>query len=234
MKSLAARVAGIVRAPRLTVAELCAASAPPWLDVLGVSTLVSFGCLAGLLATTVGQTALLDQLERTATAFGRPVDDAAYARLQDLSTHGVLYSAGVAVGTGPVLAIVATAVVLILLRLMGQRQVRTATVLSLVSHAGVIFALKRIATTPISYLSETLTSPTTLAQLMAGVDEASPLARFLGIIDVFTVWWGILLAIGVAYMTNRRAAPLALIFAGIYVALALLLALAMAATGGTA
>lgn len=234
MKSLAARVAGIVRAPRVTVAELSAASRAPWLDVLGVSTLISFVSLAGLLATTVGQTALVDQWERTATAFGRPVDDALYARFRDLSTHGLLYSGGLAVLTGPVLTAVAAAIIMALLRVAGRRQVHVTTVLSIAAHASVIVALRQLVAAPINYLSETLTSPTTLAQLMAGLDEVSPLARFLGIIDLFVVWWAIVLAIGVAALTNRRVLPLALMFTGVYLAFALLLALAMAATGGTA
>ncbi len=233
MKPLAARVAGIVRAPRVTVSELSTASSPPWLDALAVSTLLTFGSLAGLLATTVGQTALVDQWERTATAFGRPVDDAAYARLQDLSTHWAVYSAGVAVLAGPVLALAIAAGILLGLRAIGQRHVRGVTVLSVVSHASVIFALRQVVATPLNYLAETLASPTTLVQLMTGVDEASPLARFLGVVDLFVVWWVIVLAIGVASMTRQRVRPLALTFTGVYVAIALLLALAMAATGGT-
>ncbi len=233
MKPLAARVAGIVRAPRVTVAELSAAPHPPWLDVLGVSTLLSFISLAGLLVTNIGQTALLDLWERTLTAFGRRVDDAAYARLQDLSTHGVLYSGGMAIMTGPTLALVATGLLLAVLRMAGQRA-RAITILSIVSHASVALALRQVVATPINYFSETLASPTTLVQLMAGLDETAPLARFLGIIDVFVVWWAVVLAVGVASVANRRARPLALAFTGVYVAIALLLALAMAAAGGTA
>ncbi len=234
MKPLAARVAGIVRAPRETLAELCTASVPPWLDVLTISTLITFVSLAALLATTVGQTGLIDQWERMASAFGRPVDDALYARLQDLSTHWLVYSAAVAVMTVPGLAVASAVVILGALRAIGQRQVRTATVLALVSHASVILALRQVVASPLNYLTETIASPTTLVHLMAGVDEASPLARFLGVIDVFVVWWVIVLAVGVASMAARRVRPLALTFTGVYVAIALLLALAMAATGGTA
>jgi len=234
VKPLAARMAGIIAAPRSTVAELCAGPRPPWLDVLSIATLSSFAAAAGLLVTKVGRTALLDQWERTATAFGRPVDDAAYARLQDLSTHGVVYSAGMALLTGPVLAMVVTAVLVVLLRAVRERQVKVVTILSLAAHASVILALRQLVSAPINYLSETLTSPTTLAQLLMGVDEASPLARFLGVIDLFVVWWAIVLALGVASLTGRHALPLVLTFTGIYVAIALLLALAMAATGGTA
>jgi hypothetical protein len=203
------------------------------LGVLGVSTLLTFASLAGLLSTTVGQTALLDRLERTATAFGQPVDDALYARLQDFSAQGLMYSIGVAAMIGPVLAMLMTAIILLLLHLIGCRPPRVATVLSIVSHAGVILALRQLLAAPLNYVGETLASPTTMGRLLVGVDEASPLARFLGLLDVFILWWAILLAIGVATMTNHRVRPMALSFTGVYVAIALLLALAMALTGGT-
>jgi hypothetical protein len=234
VKPLAARVAGIIVAPRRTVAELAAASRLRGLDVLFLSTLVTFLALAGLLVTSVGQTALVDQWERTATAFGWSVDDALYARLQDFSTHGVLVAAGLAMLTGPVLAALMTGILLLLIRALGQPRARAGAVLSIVAHASVILALRQLVTAPLDYLGETLASPTTLVHLLAGADEASPLARFLSAIDVFVIWWAIVLASGVAAMTRRPLRPLVLMFAGAYLAIALALALAMAAAGGTA
>ena len=38
-----------------------------------------------------------------------------------------------------------------------------------------------------------------------GFDETSPVARFLGAIDLFTLWWAIVLGIGVAVLSGRRA-----------------------------
>lgn len=234
MTPLAARLAGIVRAPRTTVAELAAAPAAPWVDVLVVSTLLSFASLAGLLATTVGQTALVDQWERVGTAFGRPVDDALYSRLQELAGQGIAYGAAVAVLTGPVLTLGVAVTVLAVLRASGQKQVTFRPLAAVTAHAGVILALRQLVAAPINYLSETLASPTSLALVLTGMDETAPLSRFLGVIDVFVLWWAIVLAMGAAAVTHRRARPLALTFTGVYVALALLLALAMAATGGIA
>jgi hypothetical protein len=234
VKPLAARVAGLVRVPRVTVAELTASTRPPWLDVLTLSTLVSALALAAFLATPVGQTALVDQWERTATAFGQPVDDAAYTRLQDLSAHWLLYSLGVALLTGPLLTAVIAGVLLGVVHVVGERKVAAATVLSIAAHANVIVALRQVVATPLNYLSESLASPTTFGRLLVGFDETSPLARFLGVLDVFVVWYAVVLAVGVAVLARRRVPPLALTFTGVYVFIALLLALAMAASGGTA
>lgn len=234
MTSLAARAAGMVRAPRATAAALLASTRPPWVDVLLLSTGVMFASIAALTATSVGQTALVDQWERTALAFGQPVNDAFYGRLQELSHNWLAYSLGTAVLMGPILTLIVTGILSMVLRALGQSTVSAWTTLSVVAHANVIVALRQLVAAPINYLGETLASPTTLGQFLAGFDEASPVARFLGALDLFVVWYAVVLAIGVAVMARRRIPSLVFTFTGAYVAIALLLALAMAATGGMA
>jgi hypothetical protein len=81
---------------------------------------------------------------------------------------------------------------------------------------------------------ESIASPTTLVRFFGMLDEASPLARFLGVVDLFVVWWIVVLAIGVSVLYRRPMRKLALAFAGVYMVLALLAALVMAMAGGTA
>jgi hypothetical protein len=59
-------------------------------------------------------------------------------------------------------------------------------------------------------------------------------ARFFGILDVFVLWWLVVLAIGISVLTGRPTRALATTFIGAYLVLALLLVIAMAVTGGTA
>jgi hypothetical protein len=83
-------------------------------------------------------------------------------------------------------------------------------------------------------MRESVASPTTLVQLFSMLNEASPLARFLGIIDLFVIWWIVVLAVGLSVLYQRSSRSLVLAFTSAYVALALLAALAMAVSGGTA
>jgi hypothetical protein len=106
--------------------------------------------------------------------------------------------------------------------------------LAVVCYAGVILALRQVIATPVDYLRESIASPTTLVQFFTMLDEASPVARFLGVIDLFVVWWIVVLAIGISVLYERPTRRLALVFASAYVALAFLAALAMAMSGGTA
>ena len=106
--------------------------------------------------------------------------------------------------------------------------------LTVSTYAGVILALRQVIAAPVSFLRESTSSATTLGSLFSTADEASPVARFLGAVDVFVIWWAIVLAIGVSVLYHRRTRTVAVTFIGVYAALALLLAIAMAVTGGSA
>ena len=180
--------------------------------------------------SAVGRQALVDQWERTATAFGQPVDDAEYARLEQLSDQAsVGYAIVTAVLSGPVLTFGVAGVLLLAFRGASFRQV-----MAVATYAGVILMLRQIIAAPVGYLRESTTTATTLGGWFSTLDEASPVARFLGALDVFVIWWAIVLAIGVAVLYRRRARTMVITFVGVYAALALLLAIAMAVTGGNA
>ncbi|PYR68631.1 MAG: hypothetical protein DMF87_02380 [Acidobacteria bacterium] len=239
MSSLAARMWGVIRRPRATFAAILPAR--PWAAVLLVTTTITFLCSAGFLRTDVGRQALVDQWERTATAFGQAVDDESYARMEARAAEGgvgLLYAAGTALAYGPLLAFAVAGVLFLAMRrsaalpdLTGPRFI---DLLTITSYSTVIFALRQVIATPVYYVQESIASPTTLVRLFGSLDEASPVARFLGVIDLFVVWWIVVLAIGVSVLCDRPTRRLALAFTGAYVALALLAALAMAVSGGTA
>jgi hypothetical protein len=228
---LAARIYGVIRRPRATFAAIV--QAPSWAPVLAVTTVVMFVCPAGFLSTAVGKQALVDQWERTATAFGQPVDDARYTQMEARAESGgasLLYAAATALGYGPVLVFAVSGVLFLVLR---SRHSYT-QILAVVAWAGVILALRQVIATPIEYVQESLASPTTLVRMFSMLDEASPLARFLGVIDLFVVWWIVMLAVGISALSHRSTRRLALAFTGAYVVLALLAALVMAISGGAA
>jgi len=231
LNTLLVRMYGVVRRPRTTFAAIL--KAPYWAPVLVATTAITFLCSLGFLRTEVGRQALVDQWERTATAFGQTVDDAAYARMEDTAGSGgfgLLYAAATALGYGPVLVFALSALLFLVL----TPRHSYSQVLAVVAYAGVILALRQVIATPLNYVRESISSPTTLIQFFSMFDEASPVARFLGVIDLFVVWWIAVLAIGVSVLYGRSTRRLALAFAGAYVALALMAALAMAVSGGTA
>jgi hypothetical protein len=227
--SLLARLKGIVIRPRPTFAAVV--TRPRAAGALAVLTLVSFGAMAAFLATDVGQVALVDQWERTALAFGQTVDDARYAEMQRLSRYGIPYAAASAVVRGPV-AVGAIAAVLFGLSAVRGRRATFAQTLAVVAHAGVILALRDVVAAPLNYVRESFASPLTLVSLAGLLDEGSPLARFLALLDLLVLWWLVVLAVGLAVLYQSRARVMAATLLGLYIGIALLLAGAMAVLGG--
>jgi hypothetical protein len=229
---LPARMAGVLRKPRATFQALKAV--PRSADVLIATFLVTSALSAALLETRVGQLALLDQWERTAVAFGQNVSDAQYAAMRAASANGALYAIISSLASGPVVTFGTALLLFGGFRLSGSRGVTYRQVLSIVAHAGVILMLRQVIAVPIAYARETLASPVTLNLFFTVLDEASPLARFLATVDLFVVWWVIVIAIGMSVLYARSARRLAMMFVTLYAVLALILAAAMALTGGTA
>jgi hypothetical protein len=239
VSSLAARVYGVIRRPRATFSAIV--QSPSWAPILGTTTVVTFLCGVAFLGTDVGRQALVDQWERTATAFGQPVDDESYAQMELRARSGlfdVAYAAVTALASGPVLVFAVSGLLFVLSKkrqgALAGSQPSFVQVLAVVSYASVILGLRQVVATPLDYVRESIASPTTLVQLFSMLDEASPVARFLGIVDLFVIWWIVVLAIGVSVLYQRSTRSVALVFTGAYVVLALLAALAMAISGGTA
>jgi hypothetical protein len=231
VSGVGARILGIITYPRATFEAI--AQSPRWIGVLAITFLATVAASAIVLNTETGQLALLDQWERNAAAFGRSLTDAEYGALADASRHGTGYAALMAFGIGPLLVTALSTVFFLSFR-AASGTVTFRQVLAVVAHAGVILALRQVVAAPVTYASETLTSPLTLGLFFRMLDEASPLARFFGIIDLFVVWWAFVLAIGISVLYRRPARRLAGVFVGAYVTLAIALTAAMAATGGTA
>ena len=222
-------VVGIVRRPRSTFQR--AVSKPRWGALLLATTVVAAAAGVGLMATAVGQQALVDQWERTAVAFGQELDDAGYARLEAWSGRAAMgYALVGALVSGPVL----TVAVAMLLRLWSGGSTTLGQSMTVATYAGVILALRQVVAAPIGFIRESTASATSLGSLFSTLDEASPAARFLGALDLFVIWWVVVLAIGVSVLHRRRARSVAAIFVSLYAVLALLLAIAMAVTGGGA
>ena len=84
-------------------------------------------------------------------------------------------------------------------------KVRYVVALAVTVHASVALALQQVVTTPLHFVRESLTSPTNITGVLPMLEEGSLLARWLGSIDIFGLWWVWLLAMGLAAATGRTA-----------------------------
>jgi hypothetical protein len=200
--------------------------------VWAVVLVVVAACGATLLSTAVGRQALVDERVRTTEMIGGRVDDAAYAALlanPPLSAY--VTSGGRALLTPPVTLLVALA--LVGFAAAARARLPFAIALAIVVHATVVLALQQVVTLPAQLVRESLGSPTSLATLVPMVDEGTWLARLLGSIDLFGLWWVVLIAVGVAAATGRSTLHWLARLIAAYLAIAALVAGAVAAFSGS-
>ena len=226
--TITARVLGVLRRPRATLAAV--AAAPSWAGILTLSTAAAAAASAGFYSTGVGRQALVDRWERTAAAFGRELDDAAYADLLALADYGALYGAASAVASVALLTVGVAMVAFVALRRRdGVPTFRQ--VLAVTSHASVILVLRLVIAAPVGYAREAAAGATSIGVWMPIFNETSIVSRFVGVLDVAVLWWAVVSAIGIAMLYGRPSRSVAVAFVGAYVAVALVVGAIMSVLG---
>lgn len=226
----AKRLIGMVRAPWATLQA--AIATPRWLD-LAVLIVVVAGILnAGFLMTRVGRLAALDQQVRQLESFGVDVTDARYEELKQLVPYRPAISAAVVVVGWPLAWLGIAALIHMLGRRTSHHGVTYAQVLAVVVHASAILAVRALIEAPVNYARESLGGATSLRAVLPAFSESTFPARLLGAIDIFIVWWVVLLAMGLALLYRGRTVTIARWLFGAYAAAAVALAVAQALRGG--
>jgi hypothetical protein len=221
-KSLPARFAGILFAPRATYAAV--AARPRWLGIFLTVYIITASAATALMSTEVGRNALLDRQIAQQESFGRKMTQEQIDRLEKFSVYfvyatPVLQFAGLALG-GLVISGLAFAVFNAILG--GDATFKQ--VFAIVAHSGVVLAVLSLFTTPLAYARESMASTTNLAIFLPFLDESSFVARFLGSIDLIFIWWMISLAIGLGVLYRKRTGPIAITLLSVYAAIGLIIA----------
>jgi hypothetical protein len=184
------------------------------------------------LSTDVGKLAWLDEAMRQAEAFGQTISDAQYAQLKRMKEYAaylvvVQDLVGIPLVIMALAGMVKGAVAVILGAEATYRQS-----LAVVAASTVILTLRQLVVLPLDYARESMASATNVAVLLPMLPAGSFLARFLGSIDLFAVWWLLVLAIGLATLYRRRARPIAVTLFALYGVVALALSLILGLGGG--
>jgi hypothetical protein len=113
-----------------------------------------------------------------------------------------------------------------------RRRASFAEVFTVVVHASAIFAVRSIVAAPVNYARESLGGATSLGMVMPAFGESTFAARLLGAVDLFVVWWVVLLAMGLGILYHARTLSIFRWLFGAYAGCAAALALAQALRGG--
>ena len=222
-QSLPARVIGIITSPRATFESVVAH--PRWFGVLALTLLVVAVCSALPVTTEEGRQAALEAQVSQMEAFGRQVSDEQYAAMEQGMRFAPYFAAGAALVGGPIMALIIAAILFAVFNAAMGGEASFKQLFSVLVHAGVISSLQQLFTGPLNYFRGSVTSATNLSVFLPMLDEDSFLASFLATIDIFLVWYVVVLAIGLAVLYRRRTRSIAIALFAVYACIALTVAI---------
>jgi hypothetical protein len=213
---------GVIFSPRATYADI---AARPHLAAASLIALVLLGAPAFTFMTTdVGKDALLDQQALMMESLGVDLPEEAWEQMESQVDRFPYYSLAGGTATFTVGAtVVAGLIMAVFTALMGGDATFKQT-FAVVVHSGFILVLRGFFSLPLMYARGSMTNVSNLTVFMPFLDESSFVSRFLGVIDLFIVWWLVNLAIGVAVLFKRKTEPIAIGFLTTYVVVALIIA----------
>jgi hypothetical protein len=222
-KSLVARFIGVLTSPRETFESIVAH--PKWFGMLATITIVMAVLIGGFMSTQVGQDAWLEAA--TSGPFAGEVSDQQYEGMQRMARFaGTLGAVQMLVAIPLMTVLFAGLGFLIFSAIMGGNATFK-QVFTVFTHAGAVSVIGQLFTVPLNYARGTMSSATNLTVLLPMVDETSFIGRLFGTIDLFIIWYVIVLAIGLAVLYRRRTQSVAITLFGIYAVIAVAIAVVM-------
>jgi hypothetical protein len=227
---LLSRFVGIVTSPKATFAAVVAH--PRWFGMLAVVTIVVAVCVTLPMTTEAGRQAALDNNVRQMENFGMQVSDEMYANMAKgmrFAAYQTFFSVLVA---GPIITVIIAGILFGVFAVTGG-QATFKQLFTVYVHSTAISAVGQLFTGPLNYFRGSMSSATNLSVLLPMIDEQSFIGRLLGMIDLFLIWWLVLLAMGLGVLYRRRTQPIAIGLFGLYAVIIVVLAAVMSAFGRT-
>jgi hypothetical protein len=210
--SLVSRFIGIITSPKATFESV--AAHPRWLGMIAVTTLIIALGVSAPLTTEGGKQSQLDQQVKFMEGFGMQIGDQQYAAMQQGMGRAAISSFIFTLIGGPIWSVIVAGILFGVFAVMGG-QARFKQLFAVYVHSGVVMAASQLFLGPLNYFRQSMSSATNLGVFNIGA-EGSFLARFLGMIDLFVIWWVVVLAIGLAVLYKRRTQPIAITLFSIY------------------
>jgi hypothetical protein len=229
-QALLTRVIGVITSPGETFRSI--AAHPKWLGVLVLVTVLGAIFAALPMTTEGGQQAALDQQVKAMEGFGMQVSDQMYEQMQQ-GTARMPYTTGLTVLiAAPLMSLILSAILFGIFAIMGGGA-SFKQVFAVYCHAAVISTVGGIFGGTINYFRGGVSSTTNLNALLPMLEEGTFASRIGGFVDLFIIWWLIVLAIGLGVVYRKRTQSVAIILFSIYAVIALGVAGVMSMFGGS-
>jgi hypothetical protein len=178
--------------------------------------------VGGFLFTKVGQEAWIDAA--LSSPFSGPPSEQREAGIMRMAPYAGYLAVAQMLIFMPVISLVIAGILFAIFNAAMGGNATFKQQFAVVVHAGVVSVAGQFFTVPMNYARATMSSATNLGVLLPMIDETSFLGRLLGMVDLFVVWWVIVLAIGMGVLYRRKTQPIAMSFFGVYAVIALVVA----------
>ena len=210
LPNVLSRAIGIITAPTATYAHVVRKP-----KVAGILFLVSviIGLAQGLPQLTErGRAAALELQVQQMERFGVTVTDEVYQQMEKRSRSSISAISTI-VGTivfMPFVVVIMTLLLWVVFNVILGGTTTFKHVMAVVAHAQVIPAVGVLFAAPIMYARGVMTNGVAnVAALLPMLDETSFLAKFLGMVDLFTIWWVFVLSVGLATLYKKKVGSVA-------------------------
>jgi hypothetical protein len=229
-KNLFARFIGVITSPKDTFRSVVAA--PKWLGMLALTTVLVAFFSALPMTTDAGKQAALDQQVESMKGFGMEVSDQMYAQMEKGAARMPYTTAGFVLFISPIFAVIIAGILFAIFNAALGGEASFKQVFAVLVHAGAVSALSTVFSGIVNYFRGGVGSAANLGALLPMLPEDSFAANLLGTVDVFLVWYVIVLAIGLGVLYKRRTQPIAISLLAFYAVIALVIAVVKSRAGG--
>ena len=229
-KSLLARFIGIITSPRATFISVV--PFPKWLGMLALTTVIVAFFAALPMTTEAGRQSAIDQQVSSMKSFGFEVSDEMYAQLEKRSKTMPYTTAGSVLFFWPIVTVIIAAILFGIFNVALGGEASFKQMFTVLVHAAAVSALSAVFSGIVNYLRGGVGSAANLGALLPMLPEQSFAANLLGTVDVFLIWYVIVLAMGLGVLYKRRTQPIAISLLAFYAVVALVIAVVKSRTGG--
>jgi hypothetical protein len=229
-KSLAARFIGIITSPKDTFASVV--PFPKWFGMLVLTTVLAAFFTALPLTTPAGKQAALDRDVEAIKAFGMEVNDQTYAQMEQRSQFAPYVAGGSVLFISPIFAVIVAGILFAIFNAAMGGEASFKQMFAVLVHAGAVSALSAVFSGVINYFRGGVTSAANLGALLPMLPQGSFVANLLGTVDVFLIWYIVVLAMGLAVLYRRRTQPIAISLLLVYAVIAVIIAVVKSRAGG--
>ena len=229
-QSLVARFIGVFTAPRDTFGSVVVS--PKWFGMLALTAVIVAVFTALPLTTPAGQQAALDQQVTQMQSFGMEVNDQMYEAFEKGASR-MPYTTGISVlVVSPIIALILAGILFAIFNAAMGGEASFKQVLAVLTHAGAISAVSAVFSGIVNYFRGSMGSVANLGALLPMLPEKSFVGQLLSMVDVFMIWYVIVLAIGLGVLYRRRTQPIAISLLAVYAVIAIVVALVKSRLGG--